>query len=413
MPYETGERYETGLETLEAEPFELETEAEVADVDDSPFSEVEEMEYAAQLLEVTDEGELDQFIGGVFKKAASAVGRALKTPVGRQLGGLVKGAVKKALPRVGAAVGGYLVPGAGATVGSQLATRAGQWLGLELEGLSPEDQEFEAAKQLIRLAGAAARHATAAAPAAAPAITLARRALGQAARRHAPGLLTSLTGAVRGATGLLAGETAEDDEAAGVTEPESLFGEAEELELAAELLEVTDEAELDQFIGGLLKRAARTVGKVIRSPLGRQVGGLVKGAIKKALPGVGSAIGGAIPGVGRALGGQLAGQAGQLLGLELEGLSPEDQEFEVAKQLVRLAGSAAQTAVQAPATASPVAAAQTAVAKAAQRHAPGLLRPRGSGDPADGPSAPGNCSCGRHTSGRWLRRGGKIVLLGA
>jgi hypothetical protein len=413
MSYETGALDETGLETLEAEPFELETEDAVAEPGESPFSEVEEMEYAAQLLELIDEGELDQFIGGLFKKAASAVGRAMKTPTGRQLGGLVKGAVKKALPRVGAAVGSYLVPGAGAAVGSQLASRAGQWLGLELEGLSPEDQEFEAAKQLIRLAGGAARHAATAAPAAVPAITLARRALGQAARRYAPGLLTSLTGAVPGAAGLLAGETTEDDEAAEVIETESLFGEAEELELAAELLEVTDEAELDQFIGGLLKRAARTVGKVIRSPLGRQVGGLVKGAIRKALPGVGAAIGGAIPGVGRALGGQLAGQAGQLLGLELEGLNPEDQEFEAAKQLVRLAGSAVQNAVQAPATASPVATAQTAVAKAAQRHAPGLLRPRGGSGQADGPSASGSCSCGRHTSGRWLRRGGQIVLLGA
>ena len=52
-------------------------------------------------------------------------------------------------------------------------------------------------------------------------------------------------------------------------EGEGLFSEADEMELAAELLEITDEQELDQFLGKLLKRAARTVGKAITSPVGR------------------------------------------------------------------------------------------------------------------------------------------------
>jgi hypothetical protein len=409
MSYETGELYETGLETLEAGPFEAGTEGAMPEAADSPFNEVEEMELAAQLLEVTDEAELDQFIGRLFKKAVGAVGRALKTPVGRQLGGLVKGAIKRALPSVGAALGGA-IPGVGRDRGGQLATQAGQLLGLELEGLSPEDQEFEAAKQLVRLVGSAAKHATAAASAAAPAITVARKSLAKAARQFAPGLLRSLAGGVSAAAGSFEDETVEEYEGvegAGDFEAGSPFDEVEEMELAAQLLEVTDEAELDQFIGGLLKRAARAARKVIRSPLGQHLGGLVKGAIKRALPGVGAAVGGAIPGVGADLGGQVATQAGQLLGLELEGLSPEDQEFEAAKRLVRLAGTAVQNAPTSPtAMASPAAAAQTALVKAAQQHAPGLVR-----GGAAGPAA-GTCNCRWRTSGRWLRRGGKIILLG-
>ena len=37
--------------------------------------------------------------------------------------------------------------------------------------------------------------------------------------------------------------------------------ETEEMELASQLLEITDEAELDQFIGRLIKRAGRAVGQ--------------------------------------------------------------------------------------------------------------------------------------------------------
>ena len=36
---------------------------------------------------------------------------------------------------------------------------------------------------------------------------------------------------------------------------EALFDEVEEMELAGQLLEITDEAELDQFLGDFLKKA--------------------------------------------------------------------------------------------------------------------------------------------------------------
>src|SRR5215218_7608583 len=121
------------------------------------------------------------------------------------------------------------------------------------------------------------------------------------------------------------------------------------------------------------------------------------------------------------VGGKLASAAGSMFGLELEGMSPQDQELEVARRFVRLAGGAVQQAAQTPQGANPVAAAKDAVLAAAQQHAPGLL----SGAGASGLSSNGNGSrryaggsagtssgVGRRKTGRWVRRGNRIVLLG-
>lgn len=186
------------------------------------------------------------------------------------------------------------------------------------------------------------------------------------------------------------------------TDTESPFGEADEMELAADLLGVSTETELDQFLGSLIKRASSAVGKFIKSPTGKALGGILKGAAKQALPILGKAAGGFLGGpAGAALGGQLAGMASKTFGLELEGLSQEDQEFEVARQFVKFAGSAAKNAALAPPTASPIEAAKSAATTAAQRFAPGLL---------SGAAAAAGAGGGR--SGRWIRRGRKIILYG-
>ena len=193
-------------------------------------------------------------------------------------------------------------------------------------------------------------------------------------------------------------EDNEDREAA-------VFSEAEEMELASELLSVSNEQELEQFLGGLIRKAASAVKKVVKSPLGNSLGGLLKGAVKKVLPMAGSAVGTFLGGpLGTAVGGQLASAAGSALGLELEGMSQEDQEFEVARRLVKLAGEATKTATQIASSQDPASAARTAVVAAARKHAPGLVRPSGSTTPSfNGGGAHG---------GRWIRRGGKIILLG-
>ena len=190
---------------------------------------------------------------------------------------------------------------------------------------------------------------------------------------------------------------------------EGPFSEAEEMELASELLEVSNEAELDQFLGNLFKKASRTVGGFMKGPLGKQLGGMIKGIAKKALPLAGGALGSfiPIPGVGTAVGTALGSAASNLFEMELEGLSAEDQEFEVARQFVKFAGEAAKQAAQTPPNVSPQEAAKSAVVAAAQQHAPGLLRPTTPPTPA----APGGGGQGR--GGRWIRRGRTIVLYGA
>ncbi len=194
----------------------------------------------------------------------------------------------------------------------------------------------------------------------------------------------------------------EYSEEVGDTEAESPFSEVEEMELASELLTVTDEAELDQFLGKLMKRA----GRFMKSPVGRALGGILRTAAKQALPIVGKAAGGFFGGpVGAAIGGKLASAAGQAFGLELEGLSAEDAEFEVARNFVRFAGAAAAKAASAPPTTPPPAAARVAAVAAAKRHAPGLLQ---AGVSAAGPPAGG--VPGR--TGRWVRRGRAIIVLG-
>jgi hypothetical protein len=182
-----------------------------------------------------------------------------------------------------------------------------------------------------------------------------------------------------------------------------VLGESDELELAGRLLEIHDEGELDQFLGDLIKRAGRAVGRFVSSPTGQALGGILKNAARQALPVVGSALGGYIGGQkGADIGGQLATTAGKALGLELEG----EGELEAARSFVRMAAEAVKGAVTAPLGTDPKTAARNAVVQAARMHAPALLKTAGG-------AAPATTGAGsRGQSGRWIRRGSKIVLLG-
>lgn len=201
---------------------------------------------------------------------------------------------------------------------------------------------------------------------------------------------------------------------------ESPFSEAEEMELASELLSVSNEAEMEQFLGNLFSK----VGGFFKSGVGKQLGGALKGIVKTALPVAGTALGNMVlPGVGGMIGGKLASAAGSLFGLELEGLSNEDREFEVARQIVRLGAAAASNAAQADPSAPPSQIAHAALTAAAQQYAPGLLRtgvPSASSPGVDQqgagqqfiPQHNGRRRCRHHSTGRWFRRGRSIVLVG-
>ena len=70
--------------------------------------------------------------------------------------------MKNSLPRAGGALGTFAGGPLGAPIGSGLASIGRRALGLELEGLSHEDQEFEAAKRFVRFAGEAVNNAASA-----------------------------------------------------------------------------------------------------------------------------------------------------------------------------------------------------------------------------------------------------------
>jgi hypothetical protein len=232
-----------------------------------------------------------------------------------------------------------------------------------------------------------------------------------------------------------------------------VFSETQEMDLAAGLLGTNTEAEFDYFLGDLISKAGQAVGRFVSSPTGQALGGLLKGAASKLLPMAGQALGGYIGGpTGAQIGGQLASTAGGLLGLNTEAEAAE-QEFEAARTFVRLAGDAVKNAAAASPSANPVAVAHAALTEAAKTHAPILIatappstaapqgeafmgdsggmgfgrgtsdgyggqfpgvRPGGFpyGQPTEGQEPGGGPSMGRAHSGRWIRRGNKIVLLG-
>ncbi len=192
-----------------------------------------------------------------------------------------------------------------------------------------------------------------------------------------------------------------DDEfgAFGDSELELPLSEAEEVELAMELLSVTSEAEMDQFLGKVFKKVWRGIKKVgsfvgkVARPLGRAL----KAVAKKALPFVGGALGSLIPipGVGTAVGSAVGRALGKALELETAGMNVEEREFEMARRFVRIAAAAAQRAANAPDGIE----AEVVVRKVVRD---AMRRPIAAGP---GPSAA--------SSGRWLRRGRNIVVYAA
>jgi hypothetical protein len=237
--------------------------------------------------------------------------------------------------------------------------------------------------------------------------------------------------------------------------------ESLESELAGELLEITSEAELDRFLGKLAKSVVKGASSFIKSPIGKAIGGVVKNVAKTALPMVGGALGSMVlPGVGTAIGSKLGSLAGGLLEVqEAEQLGEAEAEYEAAQRYVRFARAAIGNAARAPRDLPPLTVARAASISAARRYAPSLLRSdqrsspwrqrrrptrppfyypepapywtyngNGNGDgdwaaepepwtgdfsgegEAPRPAAP---RPQQHAEGRWVRRGGRIVVLGA
>ena len=178
----------------------------------------------------------------------------------------------------------------------------------------------------------------------------------------------------------------------------AVFSEEEEMQLAMELLEVASEEELEQFLGNVFKsvwKGVKKVGSTI-AKVAKPLGGALKAVAKTALPFVGGALGSMIPipGVGTALGSALGRAASNALELEMENAAPADRELELARRFVRIAGQAARLAGDSDGSTRAV---ESALTRALHQQLPHFRSP-----------APQQ----EDESGRWRRRGNRIVVMG-
>lgn len=155
-------------------------------------AESEEIALATELLEAANADELDQFLGGLIKSAASAAKGFATSATGKALGGVLKQAAKQVLPQAGQIIGNAVLPG----VGGKFGQSAGQWLGgqFEGEGLSPEDRDLEVARAIVRVGQQATQKAVSAGPTAPPVAT-AVQSLVSAANRNLPALVPAIRAA--------------------------------------------------------------------------------------------------------------------------------------------------------------------------------------------------------------------------
>jgi hypothetical protein len=135
--------------------------------------------------------------------------------------------------------------------------------------------------------------------------------------------------------------------------------ESRGVELAAELLDVTNEAELERFLGRVVAATARGVGGRLPAGTGRSLVAVLRRTAERTLPTLATLL-------GDPMGPPAAATSARVYGLELEGMSAEDRDYEIARQFLRFAQSATARAATAPASAA------VAVAGAAREYAPGL-----------------------------------------
>jgi hypothetical protein len=151
------------------------------------FDEHDEMEHAIALLEVANEEQLNRCLGILIQEANRKLGNAVSPQVGGGIAGVLKRVARDVLSLASETPGHRIGSGLGAQFGCGLASIGGPALGLELEGLSREDSEFEAIRQFVRFATRSMENAAGFAIPHGPA-DVAHRATAEAARIYAPGL---------------------------------------------------------------------------------------------------------------------------------------------------------------------------------------------------------------------------------
>ena len=349
----------------------------------NPQQEYNEAELVQELQEITNEAEFGKWLKKLAKMGGSTAVRLLNSATGNKVSGTLSSIAKRTLPSLAANAGGIAA--------SALQTAAGRY------------------PDFVKFASGAIQDVAKEVNAGNPLPDI-RSAIIKAAAKHYPMILRSKGGLhANNVFGKKNNEFEYNNEYANgsnqelygeISSAEGSFNEVTEMELASELLNVQSEAELDQFLGGLFKKAVGAVSKFARSSTGKALGGMLKGIAKKALPIAGGALGTFIaPGLGTAIGGALGSAAGNLFELEMEGLSAEDREFEVARAFVRFAGNAAKKA-SGMSGRNPAYSARQAIINSARRYAPGLLVNNI------------HTHVQESDNGTWYRDGNRIVLEG-
>ena len=152
----------------------------------SALNEEAQTNLAADLMELESEQEFEDFVGDLISQGAAAVGNFVNSPTGQALGSVLKNTAKQLLPAAGQAVGTYLGGSTGGQIGGALGTAASNALEAETD-----EQEWESANTFVKLAADAANKAAEAPPGADP-MAVARTAVVEAAKIHAPHLLAAL-----------------------------------------------------------------------------------------------------------------------------------------------------------------------------------------------------------------------------
>lgn len=156
-----------------------------------------------------------------------------------------------------------------------------------------------------------------------------------------------------------------------------ILDESQEIELSAALLEVVNHEQLDCLLRRVVEEADVVIGALLAPSVKQALVDLlthVLGQITSATNRRTVTITGAS--LGKRIGAALAALAGQVLGIELEGLSPEDREFEAGKQFIRFGAETARNAIEGASGTSPADLAHAAAVEAAQIFAPGLALAR-------------------------------------
>jgi hypothetical protein len=155
------------------------------------LTETQELALAAEVLEVSSEEELEQFLGDLWNATKAAASKAYNSDVVQSAIPGLKAVGTAVLPKAAGWLADRYAPGTGGIASAGVQAAVDQWLKEELEGLSGEDREFEAARRYVRFVNDALQRA-AQVPERVPPQVGAQIAIRDAAREHVPGLVPFL-----------------------------------------------------------------------------------------------------------------------------------------------------------------------------------------------------------------------------